>query len=240
MNIKKTLQDSGLNERQIRIYLACLELGSASVQKISQKAGVARSTVYEILDSLKEKRFVNSFMKKRVRYFSAEDPTQIVRLAEQKTKNLKNILPQLQAMVGKTRKRPTVRFYQGKEQIKLILEELLDEADHILSFNSAEDLYRELGKYFSDFVKRRIKKKISVRAILSNSKKARERKKLDLKELRTTKIVPATHKFQGQSMIWKDKIAMFSFVNEFVCIVIESKELVDMQRAIFENLWDSI
>lgn len=33
---------------------------------------------------------------------------------------------------------------------------------------------------------------------------------------------------------------MFSYINDYVAIVIESKELADMQRAIFENLWECL
>lgn len=240
MKIGEILQNYGLNEKQVSIYLACLELGSASVQKIAQKANLARSTVYEVLDILKQKGFVSTFMKKKVRYYSAEEPGQVIRLAQQKVDSLKNVLPQLEAMVGYSRKRPTVRFYQGKEQMKVILEEVLDEADIILSFGSAEDLFRELGDYFYEFVKRRIKKKIPVRVVLRDSKKARERKELGPKELRTVKIVLPTQKFQGQTILWKDKIAMFSFTNDFVAIVIESRELSDMQKAMFEYLWEQV
>lgn len=240
MKIEKTLQSCGLSEKQTRIYLACLELGSASVQKIARKANVARSTVYEILEVLKQKGFVSTFMKKRVRYFSAEEPKQIVRSAQQKVDALKNVLPQLEALVGKTRMHPAVRFYQGKNQMKLIFEEVLVEADTILSFGSAEDLFRELGDYFYEFVKRRVKKKIPVRVILSDSKKARERQECGLKELRTVKIVPPTYQFHGQIILWKNKIAMLSYTNDFVAIVMESRELSDMQRAVFENLWKRV
>ena len=31
---------------------------------------------------------------------------------------------------------------------------------------------------------------------------------------------------------------MFSFIGDFVAVVIESKELADMERAMFEHLWE--
>lgn len=238
MTIEKTLQRFGLNERQTGVYLSALELGSASVQKIAQKASLPRSTTYEVLDALREKGFVSTYMKKSVRYFSAEEPSRVIRLAEQKIEELRAVLPQLEACVGTDRKRPTVRFYQGKEHMKIILKELLDEADSVVTFGSAEDLFRELGDYFPDFVRRRVKKKIPVRAILPDSKVARERQRQGLQELRTVKIVPPTFRFKGQTILWKNKIAMFSYINDYVAIVIESKELTDVQRAIFENLWE--
>jgi len=38
--------------------------------------------------------------------------------------------------------------------------------------------------------------------------------------------------------IWKDKLAMFSFKEELVALVIESKELAQVQRSLFQALWD--
>ena len=52
MRLEQTLKDYGLKEKQIKVYLACLQLGTGSVVKIAQKAGMPRSTVYEILESL--------------------------------------------------------------------------------------------------------------------------------------------------------------------------------------------
>ena len=98
------------------------EVGSASVQKIARQAGLARSTVYELLEILQLRGFVSTFMRKHIRYFSAQEPAQIVRLAQQQVDSLKQALPQLEAVIGTSRVRPTIRFYQGKEQMKIIKE----------------------------------------------------------------------------------------------------------------------
>ena len=216
------------------------EVGSASVQKIARQAGLARSTVYELLEILQLRGFVSTFMRKHIRYFSAQEPAQIVRLAQQQVDSLKQALPQLEAVIGTSRVRPTIRFYQGKEQMKIILEEVLDEAEEMLSFSSAEDLFRELGDYYYEFVKRRVKKKIPARVLTLESKKARERQERGPKELRTVKILSPTYNFHGQTIIWKSKIAMFSFVGDLVAVVIESKDLADMEKAMFEHLWERV
>ncbi|PIT86455.1 MAG: hypothetical protein COU33_03055, partial [Candidatus Magasanikbacteria bacterium CG10_big_fil_rev_8_21_14_0_10_43_6] len=39
-NLTTILQNLGLNEKEAKVYLACLELGSATVQEVSDKAGV--------------------------------------------------------------------------------------------------------------------------------------------------------------------------------------------------------
>ncbi|HBU07065.1 MAG TPA: hypothetical protein DEB09_03190 [Candidatus Magasanikbacteria bacterium] len=237
MNLSKILQSYGLTEKEAKVYLACLELGSAPVQNIARKAMLSRSTVYEVLEHLLLGGFVNTFNKKKIKYFSAEDPQQIIRLAESKVNTLKDALPEMNAIVGQSRKRPTVRFYQGKEQMKMVLEEMLVEADELLSFAAPEDLFRELGDYYLDFVKRRIKQKVAVRLIATDSPRARERQKIGISELRTVKIVPNIFPYHSNKWLWKNKIAMFSFTGDLVAVVIESKELAVMERAMFEHLW---
>jgi len=240
MNLHKTLQTYGLTNKQAKVYLACLELGSASVQKIALKAELARSTVYEVLEILRQQSLVSTFMKKKVRYFTAQDPDQVIRLAQNKVDSLKDSLPQFNAIVGQSKNRSTVRFYQGKEGMKIILEEVLDEANEVLSFATAEDILAQMGDYWSSFVDRRVKNKIPVRAIVKDSKQARERKNLGSKQLRIMRILPDKYSYHGSIFIWKNKIAMFSFTNDFVAIVIESQELADVQRAMFNYLWDSV
>lgn len=240
MNLQKQLQNIGLSQKEAVVYLATLELGSASAHKIAEKAGLARSTVYEVLDALLKHGFVSTFRKKTVKYFSAEEPNNVFRLAQTRVDAIREVLPQLNAMAGEFRRRPTVRFYQGTEEMKIVLEEMMAEADSVLCFGAPEDLFRELGDYFYKLVERRVKKKIPVRLLALDSARARERKERGPKELRTVKILPPNYEFHGNIWIWKNKIAMFSFIGDLVAVVIESKELADMQKAMFENLWERV
>jgi len=114
MRIKNALQQFGLTEKQTKIYLAVLELGSAQASVIASKANIPRATCYDVLESLREQGIVSRFTKKKTRYYSVEDPRKILRLAEEKTKNLQKVLPDLEALFfsGES-ERPRVRFFQG-------------------------------------------------------------------------------------------------------------------------------
>ena len=147
-------------------------------------------------------------------------------------------LPELKAIAGRARHRPTVRFYEGKEQMKIVLEEILAEADDLWCFASPEDLFRVLGDYFDKFVERRVKKKIPIRMLAADSPKTRDRQALGAKHLRAVRILPATFEYHSNKWLWKNKIALFSFVNDLVAVVIESQELCALERAMFNYLWD--
>lgn len=239
MNLNKILEKFGLSDVQAKLYLSTLELGFASVYKISQKSGFPRTTCYQVLNVLKEMGAVSSFKKKQTLYYSATDPKALIELTKAKASLLESALPQLNALYGEARSQPTVRFYSGQEGMKVVLEEILDEAKEIKAFNSIDDLLTLLSDYFPKFVQRRIAKKIPAKVIMYDSKKARERQALGPKELRQVKIIDKKYLHHALAMIWQDKVALFSLHKEFVVLVIESKIISDLHKTLFSYIWEN-
>lgn len=240
MNIKVVLKQLGLNDRHATIYLACLELGSASIQKISIKSGFARSTCEAVLKSLQEKGFVTSFQKKKTRYYSPEDPKKLLVLIQEKAKTLEEALPQFSARYFKGGVLPTVRLYQGETGIKNVLQEILAEAKDLVSFGSIDDIQAALGDFFPKFTAERIKKKIPLRVILRNSPLAKKRQELGPQELRQVRLIPEEYECSSVTFIWNNKVAMCSLKEGVVAFVVESNELANIQRAMFELIWNKL
>src|SRR3989338_9144211 len=157
MQIKTVLKQLGLNDRHATIYLACLELGSAPIQKIALRSGFARSTCESVLQSLQEKGLLTAFRKKNTRYFSPEEPKAVLAYEEEKVKALKDALPQFSARYFQGNVLPTVRLYQGEVGVKSVLQEILNEAKELISFGSVDEIYAALGEYFPKWTAERIK-----------------------------------------------------------------------------------
>lgn len=241
MKLDNILKAYGFTDKQARVYVACLELGSASVQKISQKAELPRSTCYEILDFLLKESVVSTFFKKKTRYFSADDPEKLLRISREKTLLLENGIMALRALYQKApTKNPTIRFYEGRRGITMVLQEILEESQKLCAIASAEDLFNSLEKEFPRFVRERVKKKIPVQVILRASPKAEERKRLGPSELRDVRIIPEYFEFQGMMYLWKNKIAMISFEADLSAVIVENEALVKIQRAMFEFMWEKL
>lgn len=240
MNIKNVLKQLGLNERHSTIYLACLEIGSASIQKISAKSGFARSTCEAVLKSLQEKGFVTAFQKKKTRYFSPEDPKKIISLAREKVTMLEEALPQFSARYFKGDVLPTVRLYQGENGIRNVLQEIIDEANDLVSFGSIDDIYGALGDFFPKFTKKRIEKSIRLKVILRDTPLARERQRLGREQLREVRLVSKNYEYSSVTFIWNNKVAMCSLKEGIIALVVESNELASIQRAMFKLIWDSL
>lgn len=87
--IELELRKVGLTEKEVRVYLAGLELGLSSVQNIVQKAGILRPTNYEIIKKLKEKELFVEAKEKNKKYFVAQSPERILGIQEFKKEKLK-------------------------------------------------------------------------------------------------------------------------------------------------------
>ena len=69
------LQKFGLNPKAARVYLALLELGEpAAVTTIAKRAQINRTTTYDILTILIQRKLAIYYTHKSIQYYSAEKP----------------------------------------------------------------------------------------------------------------------------------------------------------------------
>ncbi len=128
---KKQLLEIGFAEKEAGVYLALLELGPSVVSEISRKAGINRTTGYDILELLCAKGLVNALGEGKIKKYAAEEPQKMITLAQEKFEQtqkqfeaVKKLLPELNSIFNKTEK-PKVKFYEGKEEMKKAFEETI-------------------------------------------------------------------------------------------------------------------
>jgi sugar-specific transcriptional regulator TrmB len=123
------LRKLGLTEKEVRVYLAGLELGPSSVQNIAKKSDLARPTAYEIIKSLEKKGLFVETKEKKKRYFLAQPPKRILGLLriqkreiEEREREFIRIIASLEAKYSKEKE--GVQVFKGTESLKL-LEEII-------------------------------------------------------------------------------------------------------------------
>lgn len=240
MEVKEALKLIGLSEREIIVYLACLKLGSATVNQISKEAGTFRTYTYDILKSLMEKGLVGSVMKRRAQYFEASDPDRIVEILKEKEDQIKEVLPQLRQLKQTITKKPTVEFYEGLAGLKLIHDTILREKpEEIRVYGNPEQHYEIMKFYLPRFVKERVKLGIKARVIIKDSKVGREwMKGKEKEELRQTKFFSEQPKyFPSVTYMWNHKITYFTIEKKIIAVIIEDENIAEAQKVVFENMW---
>jgi sugar-specific transcriptional regulator TrmB len=242
MEIKPTLEQLGLTGKKVDVYLASLELGSASVIEIAKKAGIKRTTVYDILMDLKTAGLVSETLKGKKRLFIGENPEKIQKDLQKKESLFSEILPQLKSIHNISGVKPKIRFYEGKEGLMEAYDDTLKYSGEFVAFGS-EDVYRVLGRdWVEDYIKRRVKKGIRVRAILPSTEYLEKEIFIrDQQQLRACKsIKKEDYPFSIEIDIYgHQKVAMISN-KEQLAVIIESTEIYKTMKFIFELAWDNL
>ncbi|TSD02592.1 MAG: transcriptional regulator TrmB [Parcubacteria group bacterium Athens0714_16] len=238
--LQKDLLDAGLTENESGIYLAALELGETTVSRLAKKAGVKRTTAYLVIESLKDKGLITSIKKEAASVFFAEDPHKLHSMLEERRNKIDKIMPQLLAFSNLIDKKPEIRYFEGEEGIKDVYRDSLKFPDQeMLTWYSEAYVKHFDEKFFlEDYIPRRLKKKISVRAILQDSEAIRSLIDKDQQHLRRTKIVSKDeYNVSIELNIYgNNKVGVISYEEEFG-LIIESKKIHESLKSIFELVW---
>lgn len=240
-------EELGFSDKEVEVYKALLELGSGKVADIANKSSLNRTTLYDVLESLIKRGLVSKFKKRGATYFQALDPKQllayidretneIVKIAEKRKAKLQQLLPELVSLQYKASSRPKVQFFEGEKGIRESYEDTLTAKTPILAYSNLEPMVETLPNFLPEYWKERTKKKILAKAFFVQNKASKERAATDIQELRQTKFLPENLTFTPEIKIYDNKTLITSW-EEKVAVLIESKELAELQRIIFNLLW---
>lgn len=242
MEINKSLEKLGLVGKKADVYLAALELGKARVIEIAKKAGMKRTTCYDILMDLEKMGLISETAKGKKRLFIGEDPGKIKKDLAAKEKIFDEILPELQAVYNIKGAKPKIRFYEGKEGLKEVYNDTLNYTGEMLAFAS-EDVVKILGKeWTSDYLEKRKKRDLHMRAIMPGTEIIKkDYAALDREQFRASKLInPAKYPFSVEINIYgHQKVALMSSKEE-TGVIIEGAEIYKTMKAIFELIWDNL
>ncbi|KKW21300.1 MAG: Transcriptional regulator, TrmB [Parcubacteria group bacterium GW2011_GWB1_52_7] len=243
MPLELELKKLGFSDKEARVYLALLELGSAAVQDIAAKAKVNRATTYVVLETLKRRGVVSTVEKKNKILFAAENPSVLLRIfrtQEEEIRTKENefskILPELDALFSGSRDRPRVRFFEGSEGREAVREDLLSsgakEVLAIYSFDEVKNLFPL--EQTKAFIKKRDELGIKIRAIYTSADgpfggfvSSGERR-----------FVPKDKfPFSADISIYSSRVALTTLRGQSMTAIIEEPEIANTMRLVFELAW---
>ncbi len=214
------LQSFGLSETESVLYELLLNLGESPAWVIVKESRLKRPTVYKALGNLEKKGLVSSRDKGKIIHFTPAPPTELLSLAEdrytslQRAKHdLQSVLPSLLSSYTTAVEKPVVQTFEGVEGLKKIYLDILEEGVEGYSILQTEDIEKELEEWLvTVFNKKRAKKKIPLKVIISEGKSARQFIKRDPTEYRFSATIPA-EKFPvaHEVTIYGDKVAFLHY-----------------------------
>ncbi len=241
------LEEIGLTKSEIKVYLALLELGSASSGPIVDKSGASSSKIYEILEKLIQKGLVSYIVKSGVKYFEATDPRRILDYLadkksqlEQTTSEIKNLLPELELRQKLSQYRSEATIFKGFRGIQSAYEDILH------SLKRGQEYYvmgasTPIEPYFSwigHFHRRRSKLGIKVKILYTKAMEPLA-KSIEHLPLTTIKFAPQELLSSAFVLLYANKtLISVSTTQEMTLFKIENQEVTTSLREYFDFLWN--
>jgi len=232
------LQTYGFSDKEAKIYLTTLELGSSIVSTIARRSEIKRVTVYALLNDMKRKWWVNEITKDEIKYYSVIGPDLLWKQLEQKCDIFKEKIPELLSIADKFGNKPKIQFFEWATWLKHLYNELLKNKEPLFAFLSDDDIAPELQKYLNTtFVVQRKKQGIHssviVRDTSANKQYLQSVKNDKLTDVRLVKDDLAGIEWE-LILFWEDKIACALYASqELMWYTIQSKQLYTSLKSIF-------
>lgn len=252
--IDQLLQSIGLSRKETQMYITLLRSGTQPISYLAKKAGLNRGTGYVVLHTLLDKGLVTKIVKRGVQYFSPLEPQQLVTYVDHREKALGQAKQGIQSAMGQfislmnpLTSKPKIEFFDGQEGARIVLDRTLKSQEKILrSFLSIADIIDFLGAdYFSEYTARRITQGLTLHALRTREKdreafRRDERSKTyvtNKKDKRVIHHIPDDLAFPMTIYIFDTTLAVISSKDEGFSLLIESKEMTNMMKKIFDLLW---
>jgi sugar-specific transcriptional regulator TrmB len=249
MNLSQQLQRIGFSDKEAKVYLTLIQLGSQPASTIAEKSKINRTTCYDIIESLIKKGIVSSNKSEGRTHYQALPPhllshyldrekEEVLKSIENKKKWAEALAPQISSLEYKGTNKPKVVFFEGKKGMRQAYEDTLTSSETIRAFANVESMHKTLPNFFPEYYQRRaIEKKISIRAIMPDNEASKDRASKDASEKRESALVSKEdYDFSPEVNIYDNKLLIVSWQEE-MAVLIESEEIAELFKKMYELSW---
>lgn len=244
---EKLLKTLGFTDSESKLYLVALEMGEATVQELAKKASVSRVTAYAVIDSLMKSGLMSSIQKGKRRLFIAESPDRLTSFMRARMEQMKSTLNEVEGSLDELRllqrgEKPIVRFFKGEEGIKVWQKDMLEmRPKEVAEFDGNCDAMLNVYptdktalEYFQTLNRLRIK-----RRIIEYVHKA-EPHASEYEHVAVIKQKESDKPLYASISLFGNKVALSTLRGELIYIVIESQDIADTMRAMFDHAWENV
>ena len=242
--MENSLKSLGLSEKEIKIYLACLKLGSSKASEIASYIKIERQASYYILKLLMKKGFISETIKSGVQYYEVSNPKTLLQKIEEEKKikeeAIKEIIEEQKKLKNVAIPKARVSWYEGVEGFKTILREMLEVEDKELYSYNPEKVIKFIPIFSESYALKRKERKIKTKIISEKTDFIKDEKKKGKEKLREIKFLDEIMKDKDYGLaIAKDKVIFVRVTEkEQIGIKIEDESFAELQKNIFNFLWE--
>ncbi len=246
---KNLLKQIGLSEKEAEIYQILLKLGKVPANKILPHTQLKRTTVYSILDELADKGLIEKDESRGLIEFRAKHPYSLKEYLENQVQQIKTaerqleaVLPDFISLYQQAQNRPGVRFYEGKEGMRKVIEDSLNSQTEIYTYVDIEAIMQYIPEINKDYVKKREKLGIKKKGIIVDTPTARKYLANYDTRVTTSKLIPLkTGPTKTIMQIYDNKISYITLGQDtMIGLIVADQYIYQMHKALFEYIWQSL
>ena len=241
-----TLTSIGLTAPQAKAYIALVQNGPSAPPAIAGMINETRSNTYKILDKLVGLGLARKEDHDKKLRYRIENPAALDALARQardhalsQEKRVRDAMPSLLNFFYTYSEQPGVRFFQGKEGIRQIFEDMLRTRQDIYLLRSPADVRFFDEQFFERFRKKRAELGITTYALTPQVVSAIHNEEVDkLNKFKRTWLPSEDYTANVEWDVYGNKVAFISYGQEAIGMIIESPQIAESFRQIFNLLTD--
>jgi len=229
------LEDIGLSQIEVKLFLTILELGESKAGKIIGKSGLQSSSAYNAINALITKGLVSYIKKSEVKYYRAADPEAVLEYIDLKKNEYLKILPELKARQKKSEEEG-VEFFKSFKGIKTLMIKMLKDAKKgdtymNIAIEDSEQYKIAREKVFFPIKHLTSQKKLIMKGIFSEKNRYPSTKSSKMQKRYIDEPLPPN------TLVVNNKVAIISWGDEPSGILIHSREIYNKYVKFFEHLW---
>lgn len=232
----------GLTPREIKVYLALIELGSTKIGRILEKTQIPSSKIYEILGRLQDKGLVSYVKVENTRHYQASNPNSILTFLDEKRTKISEVIPELIEKQKFAQEKQSVEIFEGPKAIFNLLTNMISSAkpgEFYLAFTHGEEHQNELiNIFYKKFIKLRNEKKLLVKLLTHTHVKPLFEKIYTKEEFKQTHTRFTDFNFPQGLTIFQDNLIFVTWGEHPTAVRMKSERISSDFRAFFLQLWN--
>ncbi len=236
MDTEQVLKEYGLSEKEVKVYVAILPLGSINLQEIGKRIDLPRTTIYNTLNYLVSKGLVSYITKKGVRFYEAADPNKLMEKLNEKKELLNSILPGLESLKKTIKESSSVEVFQGSKGLFTILSDIVKKKQQTYYFGSYS-LSKEILKHQPEHFRTiRLDRKIPAKIVIDKYEELMFHKK-EYKKITEMRFNDSLKDFPCMIFIYGKKVALYTLKKDLIGMIIYNEQVAEAMKLIFDMYW---
>lgn len=238
------LKNIGLDETEAQVYLTSLSLGPTTVLKIARSSEIRRTTVYGVIESLKNKGLMKIELKGLKQLYIAENPEKLEDILDNRKREFSAKLPNFMALYKLEGGESSIKYYTGLKDMKKVYLSTLDDirrgGEYLVITNEEKWFDLDPEFWMKEYIEERAKLPCKTRLISQDSKTAREHEKFQRNYNEQFKIFKNEISLNIDMVLVPNKLIIVDLLPPLTTLVIENKNIIELQKQLFEIIWRSL